>query len=107
MIVVEGEFEKVVIRVQELASSYMADGSKVGILATDESQSKFNADIVKSLGSRGDSLTIARNLFRLLREFDREKVDIIIAEGIVPEGLGLAVMNRLRRAANFRVMKAS
>ncbi len=48
---------------------------------------------------------IAKNLFRLLREFDEEKVDVIIGEGITPEGLGLAVMNRLRRAANFNVIK--
>jgi L-threonylcarbamoyladenylate synthase len=51
--------------------------------------------------------TIAKNLFKLLRDFDKEKVDMIIAEGIAPRGLGLAVMNRLRRAANFDIIKVS
>jgi len=106
MIVVEGEFNKIVKRVQGLATSYMTKEIRVGILCTDESQSKYNADVVKSLGSRVDASTIAKNLFRLLREFDEEKVDVIIAEGIVPEGLGLAVTNRLRRAANFNIIKA-
>ncbi len=105
MIVVEGEFGKVIRRIQELATLHMAEGKKVGILTTDESQSKYSADVVKSLGRRSDMTTIAKNLFRLLREFDKEKVDIIIAEGITPKGLGLAVMNRLRRAANFNIIK--
>lgn len=106
MVVVEGEPEKVVRRIQELAALYMAEGRKVGVLTTDESQSKYNADVVKSLGSRNDMTTIAKNLFRLLREFDKEKVDIIIAEGITPKGIGLAVMNRLRRAADLNIIKA-
>ena len=33
-------------------------------------------------------------------------VDIIMAEGITPKDLGLAVMNRLRKAADFNVVKA-
>jgi L-threonylcarbamoyladenylate synthase len=45
-------------------------------------------------------------LFRLLREFDSEKVDVIVAEGLPLEGLGLAVMNRLRKAAGYKIFKA-
>jgi L-threonylcarbamoyladenylate synthase len=107
MIVVEGEFGKVGKRVQKLAALYTDEGRKVGILGTDESHSEYKANVVKYLGSRGDVSTIAKNLFRLLREFDKEKVDIIIAEGIIPKGLGLAVMNRLRRAADFNIVKAN
>lgn len=105
MVVVEGEFGKVVRRIQELANLHVAEGKKVGILATDESLSKYSADVVKSLGSRENLIIVAKNFFGLLREFDKEKVDIIIAEGITPRGLGLAVMNRLRRAANFNIVK--
>ena len=104
MVVVEGESEKVVEKVQELAAWYRTEGKKVGILTTDESQSYCKADVVKPLGSRDDLTTIARNLFRLLREFDEEKVDVIIAEGITTRDLGLAVMNRLRKAANFNIV---
>ena len=96
--------EKVVEKVQELAALYRTEGKKVGILTTDESQSYCKADVVKPLGSRDDLTTIARNLFRLLREFDEEKVDVIIAEGITTRDLGLAVMNRLRKAANFNIV---
>jgi len=107
MVLVEGEFGNVVRRIKELTAIYMADGKKVGILATDESQSRYDADVVKSMGSRKDIATIAKNLFKLLREFDEEKVDVIIAEGITPKGLGLAVVNRLRRAASFHIIRAN
>jgi L-threonylcarbamoyladenylate synthase len=105
MVVVEGEIERIMEKVQKLAKTYMAKRMKVGILATDESVFNYQADVVKSLGSRKNPELMAKNLFRLLREFDEEKVDIIIAEGVSPRGLGLAVMNRLRKASNFNIIR--
>ena len=107
VIVVEGELSAVVDKVKELVGFYMKKGSKVGVLATDETAEHYSADVVKSLGSRSDLAIIAKNLFRLLREFDLEGVGIIIAEGIPAEGLGLAVMNRLRKASGYKIVKAS
>jgi L-threonylcarbamoyladenylate synthase len=106
MILVEGEVEHVICRVNERIKFYKKEGRKVGVLATDETAGKYSADVVKSLGSRSDLANIARNLFRLLREFDEEDVDVIIAEGVSSEGLGLAVMNRLRKAAGYKIIKA-
>jgi len=77
----------------------------VGILATQETIKYYNTDVVKSLGSRFNLKVIAQNLFSLLREFDDENVEIIIAEGIPCEGMGLAVMNRLRKAAAYNIVK--
>ncbi len=105
IIVVEGELEKVIRKVQELARIQASKGKRVGILATDESIFDYKADVVKSLGSRENSITIAKNLFGLLRQFDKEKVDVIIAEGVSLQGLGLAVMNRLRKASGFNIIR--
>jgi len=107
MTIVEGESDRVVRRIQELAHLYMVEGKKVGILATDETSPNYKADVVKSLGSRNNMKAIAHNLFKTLREFDKEGVEVIIAEGIPPKGLGLAIMNRLRRAADLDAMQAS
>ena len=79
---------------------------RVGILATDETAWAYEADVVKSLGSRRNVDAMATNLFRLLREFDAENVDIILAEAVPTEGLGLAVMNRLRKASGYNIIKA-
>jgi L-threonylcarbamoyladenylate synthase len=40
-----------------------------------------------------------------LRELDADGVDIIVAEGVSAEGMGLAVMNRLRKAAGYNIVK--
>lgn len=105
VVVVEGDIEAVVDRVNELIARYKAGGKKVGVLATNETLKSYSADTVKSLGSRRVLADVARNLFRLLREFDAENVDVIIAEGVSTEGLGLAIMNRLRKAAGYNIVK--
>lgn len=43
---------------------------------------------------------ISHNIFKLLRQTDKENKDLIIIEGVKPEGLGLAIMNRLIRACS-------
>lgn len=107
MILVEGDvLEAIVSKVIEQIRLYKGKGKRVGVLGTDETVKNYAADVVKSLGSRGDSASLARNLFSLLREFDAENVDVIIAEGVPAEGLGLAVQNRLRKAAGYNIAKA-
>lgn len=106
VILVEGNIPAVIARVKELVESYLLKGKKVGVLATKETQTAYRLEIVKSLGSRSDLPTVAQNLFRLLREVDAEGVDVIIAEGVSSEGLGLAVMNRLRKASGYNIVKA-
>ena len=58
--------------------------------------------IVLGLGSRRDYDAIAHNLFDRLIELDRTGADFAIAESYGEEGLGLGIMNRLRKASNHR-----
>ena len=105
VVVVEGELPRVIDKINELTEFYKRRGNRVGVLCTDETERHYKANIVKSLGSRYDLASIARNLFKLLREFDLEKVDVVVAEGLPIEGLGLAVVNRLRKAAGYKIVK--
>ena len=107
VIVVEGAIPAVRAKVKELVESYRQKGVNVGVLATDETLAAYEADLIKSLGSRFNLAVVARNLFRLLREFDAEGVDVIIAEGVPTEELGLAVMNRLRKASGYNIVKSA
>ncbi|WP_433455146.1 L-threonylcarbamoyladenylate synthase [Streptomyces sp. CA-142005] len=50
----------------------------------------------------GSPAAYARGLYGFLRELDRQGCDLIIASLPVEEGLGLAIANRLRRAAGPR-----
>ncbi|MGM0442510.1 MAG: L-threonylcarbamoyladenylate synthase [Elusimicrobiota bacterium] len=83
------------------AKRYRKKGSLVGILATGENKNKFRSFKTKVLGPGSDYKSCASNLYRLLREFDKEKVDIILAEGLNREGVGEAVMDRLQKAAVY------
>jgi len=105
VVLVEGSVAAVTAKIKELIASYRLDACKVGVLATDETAAAYKADVVKSLGSRFNLAVVARNLFRFLREFDVEGVDVIIAEGVPAEGLGLAVMNRLRKASAYNIIR--
>ena len=106
VILVEGSVASVTSKIKELSESFMLKGAKVGILATDETKDAYKADVVKTLGSRSSLMVVAHNLFRLLREVDAENVDVIIAEGVSSEEIGLAIMNRLRKASGYHIIKA-
>jgi L-threonylcarbamoyladenylate synthase len=106
MVVVEGEADAVVDRVKELVKSQMAKSRKIAVLCSDETMNRYKAYVVRSLGSRSDLAKVARSLFRLLREVDSEGVDLIVAEGFPTSGLGLAIMNRLRKASGYNIVKA-
>ena len=54
---------------------------------------------IRSLSERGDLREAAANLFRRLRELDALGVDLIVAERVPDQGLGAAIMDRLRRAS--------
>jgi L-threonylcarbamoyladenylate synthase len=58
------------------------------------------------MGTRKCLDTFARNLFTGLRSMDEAGVSVILAEGIPARGVGLAVMNRLRRAAGGNIIIA-
>jgi L-threonylcarbamoyladenylate synthase len=54
---------------------------------------------IRSLSERGDLREAAANLFRCLRELDALDLDLIVAEQVPDQGLGAAIMDRLRRAS--------
>ncbi|MEN3011868.1 MAG: L-threonylcarbamoyladenylate synthase [Dictyoglomus thermophilum] len=84
---------------QNKIDSWLKEGKKVGILVSKENEGLY-PDIVKKyvVGSRNNLKEVALNLFFYLRKLEKE-VDIIISESFPEEGIGLAIMDRLRRAA--------
>lgn len=102
--IVSGLEVAVVDTINELTAKAITDGKKVGIIATDETVSKYYEGMIKSVGSRKDEVSIARNLYRLLREFDDENVELIYSEAFDTPNMGQAIMNRLLKAAGHHVM---
>jgi len=48
---------------------------------------------------------VARQLFDSLRRVDELGVDAAVAEGFPEIGIGLAIMNRLRKASGFNIVR--
>ena len=101
--IVTGESEKVVGYINEMSQEAQKDGKKVGIIGSEEFLAEYQADSVKSAGSRNDEQAIAHNLYRILREFDDENVEVIYSESFDNGGMGQAIMNRLLKAAGHNV----
>ena len=57
-------------------------------------------ECVETLSTTGDLNEAATNFFAALRRLDREQIDLIVAESFPNHGLGLAMNDRLRRAAH-------
>lgn len=103
--IVCGDLQKTIAKINEIVQNYIDDDKRIGIIATDETMDKYHADVVISLGSRKYIHDIGQNLFEVLREFDEKNVDIILSEAFDEEGLGLAIMNRLKKSAGFDIIR--
>lgn len=102
--VIRGDAEKVANRMNELTAKLEDAGEKVGILATEENLGRYTGGCVRCVGSRREEETIARHLFAVLREFDDLGVSTIYSEDLDTPHMGMAVMNRLLKAAAHRVI---
>jgi L-threonylcarbamoyladenylate synthase len=82
----------------------LAEGRRVGVLAVDEDAAAL-ADLARRarvirLGSERELGQVAGRLFAAMRELDAAGCDAIYARAVESSGLGLAILDRLTRAAH-------
>lgn len=104
MYIVNGNLKKVVNKINEMCMESMNQGKKVGIMATDQTFQKYATGTVLSMGDRDNPDTIASSVFDRLRQFDSKGVDIIFSEGVDEKEIGLAIMNRMKKAAGYNII---
>ena len=102
--IVQGSQDKVVEYINTMTQKAVLDGKSVGVIGTDSTRNLYDAEVVKSVGSRDDEKTIAHELFKVLREFDDENIDVMFSESFDENGIGQAIMNRLLKAAGHNVV---
>jgi L-threonylcarbamoyladenylate synthase len=111
--VYEGDRSAVLTRVASEVRALTASGARVGVLAPEEDVMALAPDLAApasagrvvsaACGARREPESVARELFAALRTLDASGVDQIVAIAPEPEGVGLAVRDRLVRAAEGRV----
>lgn len=110
-----GDPAAVVSRVGADARRLAAGGTRVGVLGPEEdvmalapllaASAAAGRVVSRAFGSRREPARAAHELFDALRAIDAEDLDVILAITIPPEGIGLAVVDRLTRAAEGRVVR--
>ncbi len=84
--------------------SFVNQKDNAAAVCFEEEAAKINIKTL-SLGLKENTADHAKKLFSILRECDNLKVDTVYIHAPVKEGVGLAVYNRLVRAAGFKVIK--
>jgi L-threonylcarbamoyladenylate synthase len=102
---VVGDREAVRAYIGREAAAARAAGCRTGVLTYEEHAGFYDADAVVVCGSLARPGEAARRLYAALREFDARGIGRIWAEGCPPEGIGLALMNRLAKAAGGRIVR--
>lgn len=79
-----------------------AKNKKIGAIFLKEQIVDFNFRATIILSEKGDLREAAANMFSALHKLDSQNLDLILVEPIPEESLGLAMMDRLKKAAaNF------
>lgn len=79
---------------------------KIAILCSEETCGSY-VDLnvyLFNIGSRENLFTVAKRLFSALRDLDENNIEFAVAEGFEELGLGLTIMNRLRKASMGNVI---
>jgi L-threonylcarbamoyladenylate synthase len=89
------------------ARQRQALGQRVGVLVADEDVATFQQSgaQVRSLGNAADPAQIASSLFQSLRALEDAHVQVILCRQFDNRGLGLAIRDRLLKAAGGRVIE--
>ena len=100
-IVRAGDQEDFARRVDELCLDNAKKGLKTGVLTRSSDQHPYQAQVF-DLGE--SDAEVAKNLFDSLISLDRESIDIAYVPYFEEKGLGVAIMNRLKKAAAYRII---
>ncbi len=104
VVVVRGAPEAVIKTAKRLYDEAGARGEKPAILCANAHVAEYGHRAARPLGA--DAAEMAAGLFDALRALDAEGAGLILAEAAATSGMGLALMNRLLRAADFDVVDA-
>ncbi|OEF99888.1 threonylcarbamoyl-AMP synthase [Vulcanibacillus modesticaldus] len=106
MWIVKGDDREIIKKINSLIKEKSLIGKKVGILTTNDHRESFQeADLILAYGTKDNLYPLAEHLYEALRIFDLNGIDYILAEAVEEKGIGLAIMNRLKKAAGEKFIQ--
>lgn len=105
MVIIDGERDVVIREINHQAKEQQKNGKRVAVIATEETKGCYETDVVLSMGSREDEDSIAKHMYKILRDCDTLEVDVIYSESFATPRIGQAIMNRLLKAAGHQVIR--
>lgn len=102
IVLVNGSAENVVKKINSLLSEDFKNGLKSGVMCRESNLKLYNSKFVLSFGNSAD--TAGKVLFDNLRKFDDISINKVYSETFDESNVGMAVMNRLKKAAGYKII---
>lgn len=103
---VKGDPVRVAELIRHLAAEAAQREEKVRVFVFEEHLPLYAQLDAVSIGSLAQPESVAHRLFAVLRQADADGIHVMYSEVLPAQGIGLAVMNRLNRAAAFTLLDA-
>lgn len=88
---------------QDVVERYEAEGNRVGVIVTKKMAENIEATHKIMIGNK--DIEVAQTLYDTLRSLKKDQFDVVVSQSFSEDGVGLAIMDRLTRAATEIVYK--
>ncbi len=103
--IVRGSADCVTAYINSAILKEQGEGIRTAVIASTEHAALYDCPLVKIAGSLHNEEEIGKNIFAILREMDSLNVESIYSEAFDTPKLGMAIMNRLLRAAAHKIIE--
>ncbi len=96
--------DNITAKIKQLSQDLPYLNKNLGVMATSENKDCYGTMTILDFGPRADQKTNASRLYHLLRTADHLGLDVVFVEGFSEADMGMAIMNRLRKAAGYKIV---
>ena len=102
--IVSGDIENTVKKINSLAFESVSKNINTAIIATTQTENQYKYGTILVAGDRDKPETVAKNLFKILRKCDYLNIKEVYSESFDADGIEIAIMNRLKKAAGNNII---
>lgn len=102
--IISGNTDNTVLYINKMLTECQNNNIKAGVIASEQTKDKYKDCTVLVIGDRNKPETIAANLFKMLRKCDFLSLDVVYIESFDESEIGMAIMNRLKKAAGYNII---